>query len=677
MAKREGGNKLKSGSPQKPHRSSAIRLCWASAIATAFFSSCPLASTSAAPDLTDLALEDLLRVDVVSASRFSQSTSEAPASVTVIGEDELRQRGYRNLAEALVTLPGVYASNDRDYTSLGVRGFNRPGDYGTRILLLTDGARRNDPVYDQALFGNEAPIEIDWVKRLEFVSGPASAAYGSNALFGTVNAVMLGGGDINGSRVTVDAGTNNSRRVGLVAGQRLEGDQEWFLGFAAYKASGGDFYFPEFDNGLTNGHARGLDGEGYQKAYAKFRSGNWRLIGNYSSRDKDIPTAWYGTSFGESGTRTRDESGLLEINYDGDVVNGWQPSLRAFSGRYRFDGSYKYTPPPNAKDLAAADWFGSELHLSYSDIAQHKLMFGIDTQWNTRVEQRYFAVDSGSMILETNNPSRVVSFFAQDEWNFHPDWLLNVGLRHDKVSDFAAETSPRIALIWQATQRLSFKAMAGSAYRVPNAYERFYGDKTSLVGNPALQPEHIRSTELAAAYRFGQNGRLGASFYRNQMRNLIEIDPSADPAGISGYSNSQRIHSEGVEIDAENRWLGGYRLRGSVAWQQSRQDDGSTLVDSPRLIGKFVFGVPVAFGWSASGEWLGLSSRQGENAPVAGYGIANLSLSSAADARLGQISLQIRNLGDRRYADPTSSYMVQRAVEQDGRQFNLRWTLAL
>lgn len=337
-----------------------------------------IASTSFAQGLADLALEDLLRVKVVSASRFSQLTTEAPATALVLGEEELRKHGYRNLGEALVTVPGLYSSNDRYTTTLGVRGFNRPGDYGSRILLLTDGNRRNDPIYDQATFGNEAPIEIDWVKRLEFVSGPASAMYGSNALFGTANAVMLNGGDVNGSRVTLDAGSNAMRRLGLVAGQRLEGDREWFLGFAAYKASGANLYYPEYDNGVTDGHARKLDGEGYQKGYAKFRWGNWQLSGNFSSRRKDIPTAWYGTTFGERGTRALDESHLVDLKYQGNADVGWQPSFRVFSGSYRFDGDYQYSPAPNTRDRAAADWFGTEFHLAYTDIPQHRLMFGID-----------------------------------------------------------------------------------------------------------------------------------------------------------------------------------------------------------------------------------------------------------------------------------------------------------
>ena len=642
----------------------------------AFFSSaCALAAMPDVTDLSDFALEDLLHVNVASASRFSQSVSEAPATVTVIGEEELRQRGYRNLAEALVTVPGVYSSNDRGYTSLGVRGFNRPGDYGTRVLLLTDGSRRNDPLYDQALFGHEAPIEMDWVKRLEFVSGPASAVYGSNALFGTVNAIMLDGRDINGARVTLDTGSNDSKRLGLVAGQRLDGDREWFLGFAAYKSQGNDLYFSEFDDGVTDGHARGLDGEAYEKAYAKLRWGNWRLSGNFSARKKDIPTAWYETSFGQSGTSARDESRLIELRYDGDNVDGWQPSLRVFSGHYRFDARYQYDLPPNTKDYASANWYGSEFHLAYTRIPDHKLVFGVDNQWNTVVQQQYFEIDPRNQILDTNNPSRVVSLFVEDEWRFHPEWLLNLGLRHDKNSDFAAVTSPRAALIWQPISRFSLKAMAGSAYRTPNAYERFYSDDSATqTTNPGLQPEHITSSELAASYRFGQNGRVGISLYKNQMRDLI--DQTTD-AGLTRYINQSHVNARGIEIDAENQWSGGYRLRGSVTAQQSRLADGTALVNSPRLMGKLVFAMPVAAGWSVAGEVLGTAAQRGDNGSVPGYAIANLSVLSTPVAGLGQFRLQIVNLGDRRYSDPTSSYLQQRAIEQDGRQIRLSWILSL
>ncbi len=638
----------------------------------------PLAKGSEAADLGDLntlSLEELLNVEVVSASRYAQSITEAPATVAVIDDNELRQHGYRNLAEALVTVPGVYASNDRNYTYLGVRGFNRPGDYGTRLLLLTDGARRNDPLFDQALLGNESPVELDWVKRIEFVAGPASSVYGPNALFGTINTIMLDGGDINGARVTLDAGEFNTKRLGVVAGQKLDGERDWFVGLAGYTSDGEDLYFPEFDNGITNGKANGLDGEKYHKFYGKYRWGNWRLTGNYSSRSKDLATAAWGTQFGASGTWTRDENSLFELRYDGDETNGWQPAFRLYSGRFNYDGRYQYDSGTSGKDRATATWYGGEYRLSYNGLADHRLIVGIDAQWNTKIEQIYYETAPKNVILDSNEPSRTASVFAQDEWNFLPDWRLNVSLRHDTHSDYSGETSPRAALIWQPTSRLSLKAMIGNAYRFPNAFERFYHDgNVTQSANPDLEPERIESHELAAIYRFGSAGHISLSLYDNTIRDLI--DQVIDSNGVATYTNLDEVDAHGVELSAENHWSNGLRLRGSVAWQQSRLADGSTLADSPKLMGKLIAEAPLAYGWTASGEILGLSSRKGSNGDVPGYGIVNLKAMSALNPKLGQVSVAVYNVGDRRYYAPSNAYLDLHAVEQPGRQVMLRWTLA-
>ena len=652
------------------------RACRAGLLIAAFLMPASPAFAADAADLASLSLEDLLSVEVSGASRLAQSVEQAPASVTVIAEEELRGHGYRTLGEALVTVPGVYSSNDRSYTFLGVRGFNRPDDYGTRILLLTDGARRNDPLFDQALFGNEAPIEIDWLKRLEFVTGPVSAIYGANALFGVANAVMLDGADVDGSRISLDAGSENTRRLGVVAGRRLAGDRDWFFGFAAYKTEGSDFSYPEFAGGGSDGFARGLDSDRYQKAYGKFRWGNWRLAGNFSTRTKDLPTAPYGTSFGESGTRVRDQSSLVELRYEGDADALWQPSFRLYSGEYRYSGHWIYSPAPDARDRATANWIGSEYRVIYNGFAGHRLLAGVDAQWNTRVRQLYGEIAPERQILATNNPSRNASVFVEDEWRLHADWLLSLALRQDKHSDFATVTSPRAALIWQATPRLTIKAMRGSAFRTPNAYERFYNDgNATQAANPALDVEHIESRELAAVYRFGSDGRAGMSVYRNRIHDLI--DPVTDQTGVSRYVNRSEVTARGIELSAENRWAGGLRLRASAAWQKSEGSDGEPLFDSPRRLGKLVFGLPLAPGWSAAGEIIGVSARQGAKGQVPGHGLVNLSLRATGLLRCGDFSLNVYNLGDRRYYDPGPTYVVPAALGEDGRQVSLRWTLSL
>lgn len=632
---------------------------------------------ASAGDLAQLTLDDLLRVEVRSASRYAQPLADSPASVSVIERDELRQQGYRNLAEALSTVRGVYLSNDRNYTYIGVRGFNRPGDYNARVLLLTDGARRNDALYDQAHVGNESPIEVNWIKRLEFVSGPASAVYGANALFGIVNTVLLDGGDVDGVRVTAETGSGHSGRVGLVAGRRINADSDWFVGLAAYGARGADLYLPAFDNGQTTGWARGLDGEQYQKAYGKLRLGNWRLTGNLSSRDKDLPNAPYSTVFGQPGTRTLDQHALLELAFDGQLSQGWQQQFRVFNGSYRYNGDYKYADQLDNRDHGRATWRGADYRLIMTGVPDHKLLVGLETQWNTQLKQVNFDVSPAAVYLDVDRPSHAFGLVAQDEWRFHAQWLLSAGLRYDKHQDFSAIASPRAALIYQPGDHATLKAMVSKAYRPPNAFERFYDDGGIIQkANSALVPERMRSVELTGDFRIGQGARMGVTVFRNVMHNMIDqVMDAAD--GLYMFSNQSEVRARGLEIDAERRWAGGQRLRGSVSWQRSRLADGSELVNSPARLAKLVWATPLGAGWMGSGEWQGSSARHTLNGRVSGFGTLGLTLTSPRLGGLGELSLSIYNLADRRYSDPASSAFATDALVQDGRQFRLRWVMSL
>ncbi len=155
----------------------------------------------AARDATNLSLEQLLDVSVVSASKYRQSQSEVAAAVTVITRAELKAFGWRTLDDALASLPGVYRTYDRQYTYLGTRGFGLPGDYNTRVLIMINGNRLNSTTYDTGPFGRQVPLDMDLVERIEYVPGPGGAVYGQNAMFGVVNIITRSGGDIDGAEL--------------------------------------------------------------------------------------------------------------------------------------------------------------------------------------------------------------------------------------------------------------------------------------------------------------------------------------------------------------------------------------------------------------------------------------------------------------------------------------------
>lgn len=112
---------------------------------------------------------------VVGASKHQQKTTEAPASVSIVTKEDIKELGYRTLADVLRGVRGFYLTFDRDYYFTGTRGVNRPGDYGGRILLNINGHRLNEPIYDSLLVGREFPLDVDLIERVEVIRGPGAS----------------------------------------------------------------------------------------------------------------------------------------------------------------------------------------------------------------------------------------------------------------------------------------------------------------------------------------------------------------------------------------------------------------------------------------------------------------------------------------------------------------------
>lgn len=630
----------------------------------------------AADDVSGMKLEDLLGVQVQGASRYAQPLAEAPATATVIPAADIRRFGFRDIGEALQSARGVYTSHDRAYSYLGVRGFSRPGDYNTRILLLVDGARSNDPIYDQAMIGNESPVDIDWIKRLEFVPGPSSASYGGNALFGIVNAVLWTGADLNGSRISLDASDGRGGRASLLSGGRTAAGLDWVAGLSAYQRRGGDLYFAEHDApGVSDGIARNRDGERYLKAMLKGSWENWRGSATFSQRQKNVPTAYYGTVFDAPGNFVRDGGYHLDLARTSTLGDALDQQLRVHLGHYGYDAEYPY-PGVTTRDETRADWWSAEWQLTWTGWRNHRLLVGVEARNYERLEQRYFDVSPRVDHLDDRHRGRTAGIFVQDEWRFAPGWLANLGLRLDSQSAAPTIASPRAALIWHPRPEITLKLMAGSAFRAPNDYERHYGDNgATQKGNPDLRPERIRTREAALDFTPTHTLRLGIGHYQYTLRDLI--DQETDPAdGLLVFRNRDKLSASGWETDIEMMFGNGWRARGSMAWQSIDQPGGEP-VNSPRRLGKLLVDGPVtALGATLGVNLQAVGPRRSTLGGVAGYVTGNLVLRQAQQRGHGLWSLGIYNLGAKRYRDPLGSEVTPiDTLERDGRQWRLRWEL--
>lgn len=627
-------------------------------------------------DLTELSIEQLLNVDVYSASKFVQKTTEAPASVSIVTAADIKHYGYRTLADILGSVRGLFITYDRNYQYVGVRGFNRPGDYNSRILLLVDGYRINDTLYDTATIGTEFFLDVDLIDRVEVVRGPGSSIYGSNAFFGVINVITKRGKDFSGAEVTGEVASFGTGKVRMTYGRQHENGIETLVSASYSGSKGQDLFYPEFNTPANNnGVAQGLDQDTAKRIYGKLAFNSYTLAAAYSERVKGIPTASFGTAFNDPRSQTKDTQSALDLGYSGQLSARTDIVARVYYGAYFYDGIFPYGPAPVVvnQDQGRSEWWGTDVKL-VSQYEQHKLVTGAEYQDNFRQDQTNYDIAPYALYLDDKRSSKRKALYMQDEMMLRDNLLFNAGLRYDHYSTAGNTLNPRLALILNPRPETAFKFLYGTAFRAPNAYELYYGNGIDSKAASTLKPEKITSYELIAEHEFRPNFRLTASAYYNRIRNLINqvLDPADN---LLVYRNIGQTKAKGAEFEAERAWENDTRLKSSYAWQLSRkQSTNEELVNSPRHLVKLNYSVPLLDNALRAGMELRYTGSRKTLAggSVGGYAIANLVLTSQNLAHGLELSASLYNLFDRRYADTGRPEHVQDVIRQDGRSFRLK-----
>ena len=150
-------------------------------------SSSGMDSSQKKQDLFAMSLEDVLDIDVSTASKLKVKGKKSPGNLIVITQEQIRRYGYRTVGDALERVPGFINSKLGAFTFIGYRGLS-PLDVtaNPRILVMVDGVRYNDWQFDQASLNERFPLDIESIDRIEVLKGAASATWGTNALFAVV-----------------------------------------------------------------------------------------------------------------------------------------------------------------------------------------------------------------------------------------------------------------------------------------------------------------------------------------------------------------------------------------------------------------------------------------------------------------------------------------------------------
>ena len=638
--------------------------------------------------LTNLAeqlpLEDLGRIPIESvstASRFTQKASEAPSYVTIITAEEIKQFGYRTLADILNGVNGLYVSYDRCYSYLGLRGFNRPGDFNSRLLVMVDGHRMNDNVYEGAYIGREFVLDVDLIERVEVVRGPSSSLYGSSAFFAVVNVITKRAAAVKTLEVSAEAGSFDARKGRVTLGSACTNGPELLLSGTRYSSRGASqLYYREFDMPANNnGIADRRDGELADNLYGSLRWHDVTATAAYVYRDKDIPTASWGTLFNDPRYHFTDSHGYVDLKWDHKVDEQTAVMLRGYYDEIRYNADYPTvleTSPENLglnRDVSLGRILGGEAQVTYRR-GINTFMFGGELRRHFNQDYGNYDVAPFRQNSDVARNSYDGGGFVQDEIALTTNLLLNIGARYDYYEDCGGSLNPRVGLIYSPWDKGTFKLLYGQAFRAPSVNE-IYGPWGTNSPSAGLKPERIQTYEAVYEQHLPHNLRLTLSGYYYHIDDLI----SPDAAGLT-YVNVDKVNTKGVETELEWRHATGVRLRAGYSLQ--RAEDGNTgerLSNSPEQLAKFHLLVPLAPERVFTGLeilYTGQANTLPERAtPHAdAYWIANLTLFSQKLVEGLELSASIYNLFNTGYAVPVGAEHMQDLIYQDGRTLRVKLT---
>ncbi len=459
------------------------------------------APTPPPKDLSQVSLEDLLNIEVTSASKKEQKLSKTGAAIYVITQEDIRRSGATNIPDVLRMAPGVeVAQVDGNSWAISIRGFNSL--YANKVLVLIDGRSVYSPTFSGTLW-NQQQVPLEDIERIEVIRGAGGTVWGANAANGVINIITKSAQATKGGLVSVTAGSE-TLGDGLLQYGGAAGDK------GAYRVFGRGF--KTADSGSPSGYSANDQGHMMQGG---FRS-DWQL----DQRDSltvqgDLLHTRAGEAYLASGALTpgqglvndaaQSDSGNVLARWNRTLATGSDLSLQAY--------------------VEQESWVLQGFHQSRTttalDFKHHwKLGTSNDLVWGLGywASSDHLTPSATTAILPDHRTDHLYSAFVQDEIRLGPSLSLVLGSRFEHNSYTGFEFEPSGQLVWSASARQTFWFSATRASREPSRVDLGvqsdygaipFGNSTAILrvyGNPLLKSEQV--LDLGAGYRVQASKRL-------------------------------------------------------------------------------------------------------------------------------------------------------------------------
>jgi outer membrane cobalamin receptor len=520
------------------------------------------------PNIANAAPEDI----IVTATRLGGE--QAGSNVSVIDTDTIQARNPGSVVDMLRGFPGLFVQQSGGRGSV-VSLFTR-GAKPNFTLVLLDGVKANDPTNTRGGSYDFSSLDLNDISRIEFVRGPASAIYGSDAVGGVINIITRRGGDHLEAGLKAEGGSFDYARIaGHVSGP-----------IGAATANLGLSYT---DNGMpvdgSSLKSTSLDGSlGLPEIAGTAISFNGRYSGS-------IATSFPDSSGGPrlAVRRSLDhrdiQEGVFGAHALRDMTGWWSMALDY--GFYE-RGSDATSPgvAPSAQTPTGIPANGDKARFSRQQVTWTNRLAplpGLDAAVGVDMQAEH-GVDDGFLLF---GPARISTHFAvnrtlwagfaQARYQVTPPFTLSGSGRYDDTGDtnhFSPQLRADYVLADWGTQ---FQLSWAKAYKLPS----FYALGNPIVGDPTLKPEEAENFEGGITQRLWDFGQWKVETYATNYRDLIDFRPGAVPKLV----NLSTVHVRGFETSLEltaETGMGSLTATPRLSYTNARnQLTGAALRDVP------------------------------------------------------------------------------------------------
>jgi len=474
------------------------------------------------PDLADVSIEDLMNIEISSASRKDERAADVPGAIFVITHDDIRRSGMSTLPDLLRLAPGVdVAQINSNKWAVSVRGFNAL--YANKLLVLVDGRSVYNRIFSGVLWDGE-DLMLDDIDRIEVIRGPGAVMWGANAVNGVINIITKTTADTQGGLARVEVG-----RAGNQGAVRYGGT----LGRASYRVYS---QWTGRDQSLIAPDVRADDAS--HSVTTKFRAdwtmqpGTFVLEGDFTAGQARALWPNLGPSTAASDPIANDPSD----SQGGHLLGRWT-HVRAGGAALQVQSFV---------DLAGRQEPVGDYHRTAVDV---------DTQYHTTLGARqdlvtgagYRFIDekfdgrTGISLTPAQNDSSLFTAFLQDEIALFGNRLavtLGGQVQYDSVS--GAGVQPTARAIWKGLPRQRLWTAVSRALRTPSlneqgirldyppvATESGLPLMVTARGNPAALTETFADIEAGYRIEIGKTASMDVTGFTGRYEHLVTQEPAA------------------------------------------------------------------------------------------------------------------------------------------------------